>query len=57
VLERSGCRILSEKKNPAKRRVAFLFCPDRRTPRSVIEHNLETQVDAAQRGSVDWQID
>jgi hypothetical protein len=57
ALESTGCKILSEKKNPTKQRVAFLFHSDRRTPRSVIEQSLETQVDAALRGSVDWQID
>ena len=57
VLEASGCKILSEKKNPGKHRAAFIFRPGRQTSRGVIEERLESQVDAALRGLVDWEID
>lgn len=57
VLEESDCRILSEKKNPAKQRVSFIFRTNRHTPRKTVEERLETHIDETLRGTVDWEID
>jgi hypothetical protein len=57
VLEEAGCKLLSEKKNPEKRRASFIFRTSRHKPRRVVEEMLETRVEPTLRGSVDWQID
>jgi hypothetical protein len=57
VLEEQGCRIVSEKRSPAKERVVFTF----RTRHRVTPHDLDeafaTRIDPALRGAVDWEID
>jgi hypothetical protein len=57
VLERHGCRILSEKKNPLKERVTFIFRSDPRVARQRLEDVLDTEIDPALKGAVDWQLD
>jgi hypothetical protein len=57
VLEKHGCRILSEKKNPLKERVTFIFRSNRRVERQRLEGLLDTEIDPTLRGAVDWQLD
>ena len=57
VLERHGCRIMSEKKNPAKDRVTFIFKSPRNVTKDEVEHALDTEIDAGMRGTVDWEVD
>lgn len=57
VLEQQGCRIMSEKKNPAKERVTFIFRSARGVARDHLHDLLETKIDASLKGSLDWQID
>jgi hypothetical protein len=57
LLEQQGCRIISEKKNPAKERVSFIFRTSPDTTRSQLEDSLETQINASLKGSLDWEID
>jgi len=57
LLEQQGCRIMSEKKNPLKERVTFIFQTARQMMREDLENLLETKIDASLKGSVDWEID
>lgn len=57
VLEQQGCRILSEKKNPEKERVSFIFSISPRIARGHLEELLETKIDAPLKGSLNWEID
>ena len=57
VLEQQGCRIVSEKKNPLKARITFVFRSAASERRSRLMEILETQVDPALRGAVDWEIE
>lgn len=57
VLEQQGCRIMSEKKNPAKERITLIFQTAGRVSRPHLEDLLETKIDTALKGSVDWEID
>lgn len=57
VLERRGCRIMSEKKVPAKDRVTLIFKSSRKASRSELEHALDTQIEEQLRGTVDWEVD
>ena len=57
VLEAEGCRILREKKNPAKGRVRFIFRSERRVPQSKLADSIDSKVDPELRGSVDWELD
>ncbi len=57
VLEQQGCRIMSEKTNPGKERVIFIFRSARHVTRHHLEELLEAKIDASLTGSVDWEID
>jgi hypothetical protein len=57
ALEQRGCRIMSEKKNPAKERVTFIFRASPNITRDQLDEVLESQVDPALKGSLDWEID
>jgi hypothetical protein len=57
VLSEQGCRILSEKKNPEKGRISFIFSTSPGVARSHLEEQLETNIDAPLRGSLNWEID
>jgi uncharacterized membrane protein YhiD involved in acid resistance len=57
VLEQQRCRIVSEKKSPAKERVILIF----HSPHDVTRHDLDelfdTKIERALHGAVDWEID
>ena len=57
LLEQQGCRIKSEKKNPERQRVSFIFHCARSVSREDIEGLIQSKVDAGLRGSVDWEVD
>ncbi|MFC1720265.1 hypothetical protein ACFL00_03900, partial [Pseudomonadota bacterium] len=57
VLEQQGCRIRSEKKNPQKAKVVFIFRGARNISYRQLEHALENQVDESLRGFLDWEIE
>ncbi len=57
LLEREDCRIVSEKKNPGKKRVTFIFRSSRDATQHRLEDVLETQIDGSLKGSVNWEID
>jgi hypothetical protein len=57
LLERHGCRIVSEKKSPMKERVIFIFHGAHNLTRQNLEEIFDTQLDRALRGAVDWEID
>jgi hypothetical protein len=57
VLEQQGCHIMSEKKNPEKARVTFIFRGARNVSHWVLEESLENQVDESLRGYLDWEIE
>lgn len=56
LLEQQGCRIVSEKKNPAKSRAVFIFHGGADVTRASLEASFE-RLDPALRGSVDWEVD
>ncbi len=57
VLEQQGCRIMSEKKNPGKKSVTFIFRSARNLTRHHLEELVEAKIDASLTGSLDWEID
>ena len=57
VLRQQGCHILSEKKNPEKKRISFIFRTSPKVRRHQLEDALETKIDARLKGSIDWEID
>jgi len=57
LLEQEGCRIKSEKRNPEKKRVMFIFQSSRHVTHHRLEDLFDTQIDEFLRGSVDWEID
>ena len=57
LLEREDCRIVSEKKNPGKKRVTFIFRSSKDATHHRLEDILETQIDGSLKGSVNWEID
>ena len=57
VLEQQGCRIMSEKKNPEKEKVTFIFRNARDVTRRQLEDILDTTIDASLKGFLDWEVD
>jgi hypothetical protein len=57
LLEKNECSILSEKKNPERGRVIFIFRGSGGMDRGSLEETLENEVSEEARGTVDWQID
>ena len=57
VLEQQGCRILSEKKNPAKERVSLIFRASPGITRRQLEEIFDSRFDELLKGSLDWEID
>lgn len=55
-LEQQNCRIISEKKNPEKGRLTFIMRSSRYISRRVLEDLVQSNIDEALRGSVDWEI-
>ena len=57
VLEEQGCRIVSEKRSPAKERVVFIFRSRHRVTPHDLDELFATKIDARIKGTVDWEID
>jgi hypothetical protein len=57
ALENNGCRILAEKKRPGQGRLNFILRKAGRGAREEMAEVLETEVDAALKGSSDWEVD
>ena len=57
LLEQNDCRIVSEKKDPGKKRVAFIFRTSKHDTYHHLHDLLETQIDGSLKGSVNWEID
>ena len=57
VLERAGCRVLSERKSFAKEQVSFIFRAPYRLQRDRLARRLEAEVAEGLRGVVDWEVD
>ena len=57
LLEQEDCSIVSEKKNPRKKRVMFIFRSSKHVTHHYLQDLLETQIDGSLKGSVNWEID
>lgn len=57
VLEAQGCQVVSERKDPDRERLRFIFRSSRSVTTDKLERQFEEQVDATLKGSIDWQID
>ena len=57
VLEQHGCNIMSEKKNPEKSRITFIFRSASGVTLEALEKQFDQDVDGSLRGSLDWEID
>ncbi len=57
LLEQQGCRIVSEKKNPAKEHVRFIFHTGINVTRDDLAELFATKIDPALKGTVDWEVD
>jgi len=57
LIEQHDCRIVSEKKDPGKKRVTFIFRTSKHDTYRDLQDLLETQIDESLKGSVNWEID
>jgi|TARA_B100000959_G_scaffold274209_1_gene325761 hypothetical protein len=48
---------LSEKKNPAKRRITLIFKDSGQLNLHELQELLETEIDPELKGTVDWEVD
>jgi hypothetical protein len=56
LLQRLDCHVLSERKNPGKRRLTFVFRCSRSVDSACLEKTIEDGIDPALRGIVNWEI-
>ena len=56
ILKKQKCKIIVEKKNPAKSKIAFIFSSPPKLGREDLEQSFEQQVPEENRGSVDWNV-
>lgn len=57
MLEEHGCRIISEKKNPDRQRVTFIFLSSNKFVRNRLEEAFDLRLDPTLKGAVDWEVD
>lgn len=57
VLERAGCRVLSEKKSFVKDQITFIFRAPHRLDRHALAQRLEHDIPRELAGTVDWEMD
>jgi hypothetical protein len=57
LLEQSGCHILAERRNPAKRRVTFMISGPRRMQRDRLAELVDAGISGPLKGTVDWGTD
>jgi hypothetical protein len=57
ALEQKGSLIMSEKKNPEKARVTFIFRAARNMSHHQLVALLDNEIDPALRGCLDWEVD
>jgi hypothetical protein len=57
LLEQHGCRVLSEKKNPVKRRIRLIFTDSGQLNLDQLQDLLETKIDPELKGTVNWEVD
>ena len=57
LLEQHGCRVMSEKKNPKKKRVIFIVQSSRHDTQQSMEDLFATKLDVSLEGSVNWEVD
>ena len=57
LLEELECRVLSEKKDPDKQRVIFIFRHTQKISLEELKEQVNTRIDPELKGSVDWEID
>lgn len=56
LLEKQGCRIMREKENGGKSRVAFVFKCPRGSSRSCLEDLFKSKIHTSLSGSVSWRL-
>ncbi|MBT8048572.1 MAG: hypothetical protein HKN57_13585 [Xanthomonadales bacterium] len=57
VLEQQRCIIMSEKKNPEKSRITFIFRSNGNATLQALEKQFDTDIDSSLQGALDWEID
>lgn len=57
LLEQRGCRIISEKKNPAKESLVLIFRCSRKVSTVELEQAMNSQISGPLKGIVDWEVD
>ena len=57
ALEQHRCNILSERKNPDKAKVSFIFRSAKSEILDDLERGFESGIEPALRGTIDWGVD
>jgi len=57
VLEKQGCLIMSERKNPKGKKVTFIFKGAKSARQQQLEESVEEGVEEPLKGVVDWEVD
>lgn len=56
ALEKAGCKIIRERKNPAKQRLTLIFLGGSYASASELELQVDSAIDPSLRGTIDWEL-
>jgi hypothetical protein len=56
ALEKVGCKIIRERKNPAKQRLTLIFLGGRFAGPGELELKIDSEIDPNLRGTIDWEL-
>lgn len=56
ALKKQKCKVIVEKKNPAKSRVSFILSSPPKLGRENLEHFLNQHISEEDRGTIDWNV-
>jgi hypothetical protein len=56
ALEKVGCKVIRERKNPGKQRLTLIFLGGSFTSASELELHVDSAIDPSLRGTIDWEL-
>jgi hypothetical protein len=56
AIEELGCKVIRERKNPAKRRLDLIFLGGRYRSGNELEAAIDSAIDPGLRGTIDWEL-
>ena len=56
ALQKCGCTVVREQKNPDKQRLSFIFRGRKHQTRAELEREIDALIESSLRGTIDWNL-